>query len=98
MVAGYEIAVGDLPTWTISNAARRWLRGDAPEGANLAFPPSPPQIRKMALEELAKAKALLYRVERLLNASVSCPKQASAEMKARTEAILKRHGWSASGL
>lgn len=94
MVAGYAIAIEGLPTWAISEAVRRWLRGDVLEGANLAFPPSPPQLRKMAMEELAKARAALHRAERLLTASVSVPKQASDEMRARTQAILKRHGFA----
>lgn len=92
-VRAYAIAMDDIPTWAIAEACRRWLKGDVPEGSNLSFPPSAPQLRALAAEELAKAKAALLRAERLLNAKVEKPKKLSEDRRREAEAILGRYGY-----
>lgn len=65
----YEIALEDLPAWAVEAAAKRWIKGDVAaldERPNLSFPPSPPQLRALALDEWAKARAALWRYRRLL--------------------------------
>lgn len=64
----YLTAFGDLPTWAVEEACRRWLRGEALQGANLAFAPSPPQLRKAALMVMGPATSQRYHLERLLRA------------------------------
>jgi len=65
----YAIALEDVPAWTVKAAARRWIRGEVSvlgDKPNLSFPPSPPQLRTLALEEWAKARAALWRYRRLM--------------------------------
>jgi hypothetical protein len=65
----YEIALEDVPAWTVKAAARRWIKGEVAilgDKVNLSFPPSPPQLRALALDEWAKARGALWRYRRLL--------------------------------
>ena len=65
----YETALEDVPAWAVEAAAKRWIKGDVAalgERPNLAFPPSPPQLRALALDEWAKARAALWRYRRLM--------------------------------
>lgn len=65
----YEIAIEDVPAWTVAAAAKRWIRGEVSvlgDKPNLSFPPSPPQLRALALDEWAKARAALWRYRRLI--------------------------------
>ncbi|SCM75386.1 hypothetical protein KL86PLE_20054 [uncultured Pleomorphomonas sp.] len=65
----YEIAIEDVPAWTVEAAAKRWLKGEVAtlgDKVNLSFPPSPPQLRALALDEWAKARAALWRYRRLM--------------------------------
>ena len=64
----YEIALEDVPAWTVKAAARRWIKGEVAtlgDKVNLSFPPSPPQLRALALDEWAKARGALWRYRRL---------------------------------
>ena len=45
----YREALDDLPAWCVEQACRDWLRGDVAGEQNMAFAPSPPQLRKIAL-------------------------------------------------
>ncbi len=65
----YETALEDMPAWAVEAAAKRWIKGDVAaleDKPNLAFPPSPPQLRALALDEWAKARAALWRYRRLM--------------------------------
>lgn len=65
----YETALEDVPAWAVEAAAKHWIKGDVAalgERPNLAFPPSPPQLRALALDEWAKARAALWRYRRLM--------------------------------
>lgn len=65
----YETVLEDIPTWAVEAAAKRWLKGDVAalnDKPNLSFPPSPPQLRALALEEWSKARATLWRYRRLM--------------------------------
>ncbi|PIO96157.1 hypothetical protein [Pleomorphomonas carboxyditropha] len=65
----YDIALEDVPAWAVEAAARRWIKGEVAtlgDKPNLSFPPSPPQLRALALDEWAKARAVLWRYRRLM--------------------------------
>lgn len=65
----YDIALEDVPAWAVEAAARRWIKGEVAtlgDKVNLSFPPSPPQLRALALDEWAKARAALWRYRRLM--------------------------------
>lgn len=69
----YEIALEDVPAWAVEAAAKRWIKGDVAtlgDRPNLSFPPSPPQLRALALDEWAKARAALWRYRRLMAGKV----------------------------
>lgn len=69
----YEIALEDVPAWAVEAAAKRWIKGDVSaliDKPNLSFPPSPPQLRALALDEWAKARAALWRYRRLMAGKV----------------------------
>lgn len=68
--AAYEMALDDVPVWAVRAAVKSWLRGDVDllgERVNLAFPPSPPQLRALAMDEWSKARGALWRYRRLIN-------------------------------
>ncbi|MCM5558503.1 hypothetical protein [Pleomorphomonas sp. JP5] len=70
----YEIAIEDVPAWTVKAAARRWIKGEVAnlgDKVNLSFPPSPPQLRALALDEWAKARGALWRYRRLMAGRVA---------------------------
>ena len=54
MSEAYLDALSDIPTWAIEGARKRWNRGEVSNlgNANLAFAPSAPQLRLLAIEEL----------------------------------------------
>lgn len=91
--AAYEIALDDVPTWAVRAAVKRWLRGDVAclgERANLAFPPSPPQLRGLVMDEWAKARGALWRYRRLANGKPEVAKPVgSREIPEAVKAILK---------
>ncbi|CAI9406569.1 hypothetical protein ANOBCDAF_01469 [Pleomorphomonas sp. T1.2MG-36] len=65
----YETALEDVPAWAVAAAGKRWIRGEVAileDRPNLSFPPSPPQLRALALDEWAKARGALWRYRRLL--------------------------------
>ncbi|WP_370674678.1 hypothetical protein [Pleomorphomonas sp. PLEO] len=66
----YEIALEDVPAWAVEAAAKRWIKGEVAilgDKPNLSFPPSPPQLRALALDEWAGARAALWRYRRLMD-------------------------------
>ncbi len=65
----YDVALEDVPAWAVEVAAKRWIKGDVAtlgDKPNLSFPPSPPQLRVLALDELSKMRSALWRYRRLL--------------------------------
>lgn len=67
----YEDAVGDMPPWAISNAVKRWARGDVPDDLrmgtlNFNFAPSPAVLRKLCLVELSPYETQVVKLKRLL--------------------------------
>jgi hypothetical protein len=46
-IAGYRIALDDVPSWAVEAAAKRWIRGDGMAPAR--FAPTPPELRQAAL-------------------------------------------------
>ena len=64
-----KTALEDVPAWAVAAAGRRWIRGEVAvldDKPNLSFPPSPPQLRALAVDEWSKARAALWRYRRLL--------------------------------
>lgn len=69
----YMAALEDVPTWAVGAAGKRWARGEVGclgDKINLSFPPSPPQLRLLALDEVAKVRAVAVRCRRLQSAKV----------------------------
>lgn len=62
----YVSVMADLPGWAIRIACDKWLRGDA-EG-NLAFAPSPPQLRQLAEAQTLSHRAAIVKLRRVLDA------------------------------
>lgn len=84
----YEIALSDKPTWAVRAAATNWIRGEVAclgDRVNLAFPPSPPQLRDLAKNAVVEVRLAHLRVDKLLNAKV-----ASDHTPEHRAAMLKR--------
>lgn len=62
----YAAALDDLPAWALRNAAQKWMRGEC--DGNVAFAPSPGQLRRIAEAEIARHRAVIERLRRVLNA------------------------------
>lgn len=93
---GYIAALDDLPSWAVSEACRRWLRGDAGDGHNYAFSPTPPVLRRIAESAVVQARVQLDKLEQLLEAKVvEDPQEFSdehcAKMRTRLAELLRRH-------
>ncbi len=83
----YFTALSDLPAWALREACRKWLRGEA--DGNLAFAPSPPQLRRLADEALIPVRAQMVRLRKLLHARGEgrvCGER-SVEMRRKFEAL-----------
>lgn len=90
----YEIALEDVPAWTVKAAARRWIKGEVAslgDKVNLSFPPSPPQLRALALDEWAKARGALWRYRRLMEGK-AVPLVSVARRKTLPKAALQAFG------
>lgn len=67
----YQIAVGDLPPWSVSAALRRWYRRDAPPDKvphDYRWRPAPAILRTIAFEEMLKVRGRAVELDRLLAA------------------------------
>lgn len=69
VVAAYGYVLGDLPPWSVSEAVKRFARGQVP-GVNPAFPPSGAEVHDEAEKVLAPWRAELMRWERTLAGEV----------------------------
>ena len=88
----YFIALEGLPKWAISGACRKWLRGEVEDlkDVNLAFAPSPPQMRRLADTLVRDVAWHAVLIRRLLDAKV-LPVRSEVEcaaMAARLATIL----------
>jgi hypothetical protein len=74
IVGGFIIALEDAPPWAVELAAARWLRADLAgtrlEAANLAFPPTPPQLRQVVNHVMHPLRSQLWQLKRLMSAEV----------------------------
>lgn len=75
----YEVALEDVPTWCVEEAAKRWIRGDV---GDERFAPTPPQLRHAArnIALIAFGKAALMRKL----ASLPVEREVSEEERAAT--------------
>jgi hypothetical protein len=68
----YQIALGDLPPWSVTAALRRWYRRDAPPvdktPHDYRWRPSEGTLRAIAFEEANKVRGRAIELERLLGA------------------------------
>lgn len=91
--AYFEALAGE-PAWAIARAGSRWLRGEV-EG-NLAFAPSPPQLRRLVEAQTLPVRHQAARLRRLLGAGVeraaAIPEERRAELAARFEALVRSLG------
>jgi hypothetical protein len=89
--AYFEALAGE-PAWAIGRACRRWLRAEV-EGvlgaANLAFAPSPPQLRRLVEAETLPVRHQAARLEKLLRAEPEGGAALSEERRAVMAARLK---------
>ena len=89
----YESALEDVPAWAVAAAGKRWIRGEVTvleDRPNLSFPPSPPQLRALAVDEWSKARGALWRYRRLLQGKaerVVPPEERRAPPKAMLPAM-----------
>lgn len=67
-VAGFMMALGDLPAFALNEAARRVICGDA-GGLSRTFVPTPAEMRALAVEIRGPAKWHAMQLEKLLIAS-----------------------------
>lgn len=90
---GYAVALEGVPSWAVQEACARWLRGDVEDG-NLAFAPSPPQLRKIANAVMVPIRAQRVLLERVLSARVEEEFSAEhrEEMLSRLSSALKPMG------
>ena len=64
----YLVALDDVPAWAISEAIRKWHRGECLERHNYSFAPAPAELRMIVLEVLRPAKHAISHLEAVLNA------------------------------
>ena len=90
----YFEALSGEPAWAIARAGTRWLRGEA--DGNLAFAPSPPQLRRLVEAETLPVRHQAARLRKLLGAGVTSeaaiPEGRRAEMAARFAALARSLG------
>lgn len=71
-------ATEDLPAWAVERACRSWLKAEGGEGTeNYAFPPSPPQVVRLAKHHMSELLMLRYHVTRVLRAEVQRERHSS---------------------
>jgi hypothetical protein len=65
-VAGYQMALRDLPAWAIERAAEKWICGEV--DPNATFAPSPPQLKSIAEGVVDAVEGERASLQRLVNA------------------------------
>jgi hypothetical protein len=86
----YREALADLPAWSVERAVSFWNRGDRGIGGeNYAFPPSPPQLRRLARLVADPVRHQCGQLRRLLDAEViPAPTKKDEDAKRRIDEIL----------
>ena len=97
MSEAYLDALADIPLWAIEGARKRWNRGevDGLERANLAFAPSAPQLRLLAVDELEQEQARARWLDRILSRDKDAGRRMegmSKEDAAELDALRKSQG------
>lgn len=90
-VETFRRALDGLPVWTIEAAADRWLRDDVAEwcpGADTAFPPRPPELRRIAAGLWGRVRMERDRLVKLLAAKVEPPPADLERRRAQVAKIL----------
>lgn len=81
-------ALRDLPEWAVGAACSAWNRGEA-KGHNSSFPPSPADLRAVALEQTEEFDRERHKIKAILDAEV-VPEQESDEKRAEVAARVKQ--------
>ena len=68
MMRAYEMALDEVPTWAVEEAARRWNSG---KSGPQRFAPSPPELRCLADEVVLITKGKIAALRRLAKIEVS---------------------------
>lgn len=64
----YLEALDDVPPWAVADAVRAWHRGEAGEGRNYDFAPSPATLRALAVNRIEPHRAAVNDLDALLAA------------------------------
>lgn len=88
----YREALADLPAWSVERAVAFWNRAEHSEGReNYAFPPSPPQLRRLARIVSDPVRHQLGELRRLLDAEVIPePTAKEADTKRRIDELVAK--------
>lgn len=81
MADGFLTALDDVPAWAVERACRAWLRGEVDGGAP-RFAPTPPELRKVALQQMAPVFREKRSWERVLQAEIE-PEYSPEEREAQ---------------
>jgi len=85
---GYEMALEEVPTWSVETAARGWMTGA--NGPN-AFAPTPPQLRLAADREVKILRGKIITLRQL--AAVKVEPTPSEEQRQRVQELVKGLRW-----
>jgi hypothetical protein len=71
----FEMALSDLPAWSIAKAVERWVRREVPSSIekqpNYAFTPAPQTIRALAKLEMAYAERAIEEARKVSELTTS---------------------------
>jgi hypothetical protein len=79
---GFTAALDDIPAWAVEAACRAWLRGEVDGGAS-RFAPTPPELRKACLQQMAPVIRQRRMLERVLQAEIEpeySPEERAAQL------------------
>lgn len=82
---GFLVALDDVPPWAVERACRAWLRGEV-DGGTPKFAPSPPELRKVALQQMAPVFREKRSWERVLAAEIE-PEYSAEEREAQKQRV-----------
>lgn len=64
----YLVALDDVPPWAISEAIKRWHKGQCGPDHNYRFAPAPAELREVAMKLIEPAAQTIYHLNLVLNA------------------------------
>jgi len=64
----YLSALDDIPPWAITQAIKRWHRGECGHGYDYRWAPAPAELRELSMERLRPVKEIIAHFEAVLGA------------------------------